>query len=607
MITSWHNFRDKFAGIGFATLSIMLFLPAALLAQGPTVSGLPEAVTGTQAPVPFTGPTGPEYSTFVVTTPLTGGPINATGNPYNVWCWNAFGYIEPAIESYTAYSSYSSTFQALPGAGTGTPAQIATEWDEVNWVLNNKKGTSGENPTANDINEVIYNLLIPGFATTYNAPLSPDAQALLTDALAHGPGFVPGAGQLLGIALYNAGINPNDGPGSVQDILIEYPLPTVPQKPGIKVTKSASVTTAKCTDKVTYTYTVTNTGNVTLTNVTLIDDNATPTNPNDNITIASGVTLAGGQSQTYTRTLYLPLTEYGVDANNNASQHTLVTKVLPNGNYQVTLLEDLGLVDNSYGVASGPDWGSNGNNPWAHLGADSAEFQFVDGNGNTVLDFAADYVSISNQYPSGVGTAGVTGGAGQLFSGSASNIVSIDTTITDNLNQSQNVGKFYFNSPPPNYAGWNFQCGYTVVIKASCFGKYGFGGCNIKNIQHGQCKTGSSYKCAPKPVCKNITNTVAATGTASVNGTNQTVTASAQATVLLSTGGQTSCQAPPQCQCPCWNCQHGDHQHCQNQKCNDDSMQAAALPTAEPALQAAGLVESVQHEVQPVRPQLVIR
>ena len=27
---------------------------------------------------------------------------------------------------------------------------------------------------------------------------------------------------------------------------------------------------------------------------------------------------------------------------------------------------------------------------------------------------------------------------------------------------------------------------------------------------------------------------------------------------------------PRQCQCDCWNCQHGDHEHCQNTKCQDE-------------------------------------
>lgn len=564
---------------GLAALSIAL-VPQIASAQAsfPTVSGLPESnVIGTQSQVPLTGPTGPTYSTFTVTSPAT-GPVSVAGGPvYNVWCWNPYGNILGTPVTYNAYSSYDPNFLSLPGTST------ATAWEEVNWLINNPHGTGNNlNPTVMDLQYIIWDLLIPGpplYAPT--SFMTADGVTLYNEALADGPGFTPQPGQLLAVPLYvqgGTGINSNDGQNNAQDIFVELPLPTTPQVPGLKITKSASVTTAKCSDEITYTYVVTNTGNVTLTNVTIVDDNATPDNPNDDITIASGVTLQPGQSKTYTRTLYLPITYYGVDANGNPSTHTLVTQVLPNGNIQVSLLEDLGLVDNSYGSTSSPDWGPNGNNPLSHLGQDSAEFQFVDGAGNVVLDFAADYVSMSRQYPSGVGTAGISGGAGHLYSGNASNIVSIDTTITDNLNQAPVNWGFMLNSPPPGYKNWNFRCGYTVVVKGNCFGQNGFGGCNLKKIQHGKCKTGYPYQCQPVPMCKNITNTVTATATADVNGTNETLTATAQATVQLTPGGQQSCQPPPPCKCTCWNCQHGDHQHCQNTQCHDQGCKEQHCP-----------------------------
>jgi len=559
----------KLTVLGLAVLSTIL-IPASARAEGPTVSGLPETVTGTQAPVPFSGPTGTTYTTFTIATPAT-GTISATSpyNPFNAWCANAYGYIQGTLETYTAYNSYDPNLWAKGNEGN------QKQWEEINWVINNRKGHSGTlNPSVSDVQLVIHDILIPGYDT---ADLSADGKTLLSDAGTYGPGFVPVGGQLLAIVLYNAGINPNDGPTSVQDVILQYPLPTTPQTPGIKLVKSANVSTAKCQDKVTYSYTVTNTGNVTLTNIVVTDDNATPGFGGDDFQVGTIASLAPGASVTLYQTVYLPQTLNAVDASGTPSSHTLITKALPNGNIQVTLLEDTSLVDNSYGVASSPDWGSQGNSPWNHLWQDSAEFQFVDGAGNVVLDFAADYVSLSNQYPSGVGTAGISGGAGQLFSGNASNIVSIDTTITDNLNQNGNAGSWYTNSPPPSYPNWQFQCGYTVVVKSSCFGKNGYGGCNIKKIQHGSCKNGNPYQCQPKPICKNITNTATATVTVTVNGKTQTLTATAKATVTLSPGGQQSCQPTP-CQCNCWNCQHGDHDHCQNTQCQDEQCKQQQCP-----------------------------
>ena len=547
MLTSLHCSGARLRAFCFATLAA-LTLPAFALGAAPVISGLPTTVLGTQAQVPFSGPTGPTYSSFTVTAPAT-GVISAASpaNPFNVWCGNPYGYIQGVAETYTAYSSYDPAVFALGNEGT------QAQWQQINWVLNNKKGQSGAlASTVTDIQFVIYDLLIPGYDT---ASLSTDGTQLLTDAQTYGNGFVPAAGQVLAIVLYNAGINANDGPGSIQDLLLEYAVPAVPQMPGVKITKTASVSVAKCSDKVTYTYIVTNTGTVTLTNISVTDDNATPNYSGDDFTVASNITLAGGASQTFTKTVLLPVTQ--TDSANNFS-HLLVSKILPNGDVQVTFMEDLALVDNSYGQGSSPDWGSNGNNAMTHIGQDSAEFEFVDGAGNTVLDFAADYVSFNNKYPSGVGTAGIDGGAGHLFEGDRTNIVSIDTTITDNLNNPANIGAWTWNSPPPGCKNWKFQCGYTVVVKASCFGWNGFGGCHIKNVQHGKCKTGSGYQCQPKPCAKNVTNTATVTATALVNGTTQTLTANAKATVALTV------DQPPtgHCACWCWNCWHGDHAHC---------------------------------------------
>lgn len=52
--------------------------------------------------------------------------------------------------------------------------------------------------------------------------------------------------------------------------------------------------------EVTWTYVVTNTGNVPLTGVEVVDDNGTPNLAADDITIATGVSLAVGESRTFT-------------------------------------------------------------------------------------------------------------------------------------------------------------------------------------------------------------------------------------------------------------------------------------------------------------------
>lgn len=546
-----HNGKDRTVRLVLSLLPIIV-LPTLLSAQGPAIPGLPAggvSVTGLQGPVPSSGPSGPTYSTFTVSSPAT-GPISVTGNPYNAWCFNPFGSILGIPETYTAYSSYDPSFLALSGAGS------ATGWMEVNWVINHPHGATNEvNPTPMDIQYVIWNLLDPGYYTfpsgdTAGPQLLNDAQSPAAQR------FVPGPGQLLAIALYIGGISPTDRPTTPQDIFIPYPVPCSPGQPGLKITKSANVQTAKCTNQVTYTYTVTNTGNVTLTNIVVTEDNATPAYTGDDFTVGTIASLAPGKSASLTATIYLPVTETAVDANGNVTNHTLIKQVLPNGNIQVTLLEDTNLVDNSYGFSASPDW-TNGNALWNHIGNDSAEFQFTDGQGNVVLDFAADYISLSNNAPLGLATAGLNG-AGQLYSGNASNIVSIDTTLSDNLNRPTSDWGFVFNAPPPGYSNnWNFQCGYTVVIKPSCFGRNGFGDCKIKTIQHSNCKLGNNYQCNPTPVCSKVIDT--ATATVNYNGTTLTATGQATVTETAANGQCTTPPPPSKCQ------QQKQQQNCQPQ------------------------------------------
>ena len=81
-------------------------------------------------------------------------------------------------------------------------------------------------------------------------------------------------------------------------------------------------------------------------------------------------------------------------------------------------------------------------------GSDQAEFRFNDSKGNVVLDFSADYISQATapaaacpnpnftSYPSGYGTLGWCGGDGKWISGNKSYVVGVDSTLTDDLNQS---------------------------------------------------------------------------------------------------------------------------------------------------------------------------
>ena len=150
--------------------------------------------------------------------------------------------------------------------------------------------------------------------------------------------------------------------------------------------------------------------------------------------------------------------------------------------------------DNTYGTSASAGWGKGGHKFNDLIGSDKAEFRFTDAKGNVVLDFNADYVSkVSSlklpsgatvNYPSGYGTAGL-GGDGKLISGNAAFIESIDTTITDDLNQSPAYYGFITNSPAPGsslFGGWNPVNRYTIAVSGAAFGSNGFGGVTIPEV-----------------------------------------------------------------------------------------------------------------------------
>jgi uncharacterized repeat protein (TIGR01451 family) len=72
--------------------------------------------------------------------------------------------------------------------------------------------------------------------------------------------------------------------------------------PGIAIVKTANPTVAAPGQSVTYTYVVTNTGNVNLNNITVNDDNGTPYKVSDDFTVGTIAALAPGVAATLTAT-----------------------------------------------------------------------------------------------------------------------------------------------------------------------------------------------------------------------------------------------------------------------------------------------------------------
>jgi len=319
----------------------------------------------------------------------------------------------------------------------------------------------------------------------------------------------------------------------------------VVHQPSVSLTKSVDSDSILPGEPVTYTYTVTNTGGVTLTEVTVTDDNGTPDYSADDFVVGTVSSLAPGQQATFEMTKIPPVT-LCVNVDGAIKHNLLITEIVPDQNgdgiedIKVTYRQSRDLVDNVYGVpATDP---ASGWPPRTHTfgnftGSDKAIFRFTDASGVVVLEFKADYITASTKYLSGFGTLGVTGGDGGMIMGSAASVLSVSTTISTNLNQSPAFYGFTTNSPTPesSYPTWDYVDGYTVVVSGATFGASGFGNVTVPSVHNSPAKIGSN-EALPTPCKSDVTNTATVTAVAG----SITLTATASATVHLAGGAVVS-------------------------------------------------------------------
>jgi hypothetical protein len=79
-------------------------------------------------------------------------------------------------------------------------------------------------------------------------------------------------------------------------------------RPAVDVLVTPSQSTVYSGQAVTYTYQIANTGDITLTDVTLVDDNGTPGAGGDDLTVCTDVVLAVGETTSYSRSITLAQT-----------------------------------------------------------------------------------------------------------------------------------------------------------------------------------------------------------------------------------------------------------------------------------------------------------
>jgi hypothetical protein len=328
--------------------------------------------------------------------------------------------------------------------------------------------------------------------------------------------------------------------------------------PDINVIKVADPTVAAPFEPVTYTYTVTNPGKVALSNIIVVDDNATPDFASDDFSpsYVGGDTDGDGlldpnETWTYEATVIPPitLTATGVGGGlDGVEVGTLVVEQLANGDYRFDVIYSEILNDNRYGAGSNENgWPGSGRRFEQIVSSDHVKVTLTDGSGTVVMDMQVDYLSSTvNKYTSvsQLFPGGISGSGGQndgvLLVGDPAWFMDPSTSLYENFLNGfteatyPNILTDYVGE---NVAGYEYRMIYSFTIDDAAFGVDGFGGVEITGMHNSPAKDGfPDGDVATEIIPQTVTNSVQATGVFASAHVSSTDTA----TVNLVIGGQTA-------------------------------------------------------------------